>query len=86
MITSRNCPICGAEIRLCYKCDPRHFIVKDGKFVPDDIHTVESPYLDVFCSEDKEHNIEQETILYEQTFDEWYEEIYNEFYEQGLYD
>jgi hypothetical protein len=92
MITSRNCPECGSEIIFSYGTPIRHykigFGIKDGKFIRDDAWegpVYDNPIFDFYCSNDKSHDIEQATVIYEQTFDEWEEEIQDEFYRQNMH-
>lgn len=88
MIKSRNCPICGEEIKFSYVVPERSYIIEQSEIVRDDAHEGipwDNPYLKFYCSNDMEHDIDKDTIVYEKKFDEWHEEISNEFYEQNLY-
>jgi hypothetical protein len=87
MITKRNCPECGSEIVFSYETPSRCYAIKDGKIARDDAWegpTYDSPTIYFYCSNDRSHDIEQSTVIYEKTFDEWQEEIQDEFYKQQL--
>ena len=89
MITSRDCPICGKQIKFSYVVPDKSYIVEKGEFIRDDSFMDipwSNPGLEFYCSNDKEHDIDKNTIIYEQKYHEWEEEIANEFYEQSLYD
>jgi hypothetical protein len=89
MITSRSCPECGSEIIFQYLSPKRTYRIEGGKFVRDDawagpLH--DNPYLDFFCSNDKAHEIEKDSIIYEKDFFHWAEEIEDEFYTERRID
>ena len=88
MLTIRRCPECNKEIRFSYSISNRTFSIKNGKIVRDDAWLgpgYDSPSFDFYCSNDKGHNIEVETVLYEKKFEQWAEEIENEFIDKGMY-
>jgi hypothetical protein len=88
MITSRNCPICGEEVKFSYRVPEKSYIIENGEIKRDDAFEgpiYDGAYFDFYCSNDRSHDIEQPTIIYEQTFDEWQEEIQDEFYRQNMH-
>ncbi len=66
-----------------YTVPERSYRIEDGKIKRDDAWEgpmYDNPFIDFYCSGDREHNIETRTILHEKDFYEWAEEIEDEFY------
>lgn len=79
MIKTKQCQICGADISFCYKTPTKSFRIEDGKIVRDDAWVglmYDNPYLKFQCSNDTEHEVENEDIL------EWSEKVEEEFDEK----
>ena len=88
MLTMRRCPECNEEIKFTYGISDRTFTIKNGEIVRDDSwvgNGHDGPYFDFYCSNNKGHDIETPTVVYEKTFEEWAEEIENEFIKKGMY-
>lgn len=87
-LTKRNCPECGEPIKFSRIVPEQSFIIEGGKIIRDDIHKglgYNDAYMDFYCSNDREHNINVDTIVYEHKIDKWQEEIINEFYHRYLH-
>lgn len=87
-ISKRCCPECGEEILFSYVVPSKTYRIEDGKIKRDDAWEgimYDNPSISFFCSNDKEHNIETPTIVYEQDFYEWAEEIEDEFYSRTIH-
>ena len=71
-----NCPECGEEIVFSYIVPFRSFRITEKAILRDDAWAPEydNPYLEFFCSNDKEHDIDVPEIV------EWTEGITEEFY------
>lgn len=78
MLKTKNCRICGSDIIFCYKTPTKSFRIEDGKIVRDDAWEGpewDNPYLKFYCSNDMEHEVENQDI-------DWSEEVEKEFYEK----
>lgn len=86
-ISTRLCPECSSEIKFSYIVPERSYIIENGKIVRDDAWTgpmYDGPEMDFYCSNDRTHNIETPSIVYEKDFYEWAEEIEDEFHKTVL--
>ncbi len=77
-----KCKTCGADIVFDYVTPSKSFQIKDGKIERDDAWKGiphDDPYLEFYCSNDKDHDIESEEAL------AWTEMISEQFYDGGNY-
>ena len=87
MLKTRVCPECGNEIMFSYIVPERSYTIEDGEIVRGDAWVgpyYDNPHFDFYCSNDRAHDIEKISIIYERSLDEWQEEIENEFFKQNM--
>ncbi len=87
MLTNRKCPECSADIKFSYMTPERSYRIEDRKIISDDAWNgpmYEDPYFEFYCSEDRGHVVDVDSIEYERSFDEWGEEIVDEFKRKNL--
>jgi len=74
-----NCPECGSDIKFSYIIPTKTFRIENGKIERDDAWTgpeYDTPYLEFYCSNDNEHDIDKKEVV------EWSAKIEEEFYEK----
>ena len=81
MLTTKMCKECGSDIVFSYIDPSKSFRIKDGKIVRNDAWTgpgYDDPYLEFYCSNDKEHD----EVKNLQDMIDWSVEVEKEFYEK----
>lgn len=80
MPKTKQCITCGSDIVFSYKTPTKSFRIEDGKIVRDDAWEGpewDNPYLKFYCSNDTEHEVENDSEVIQ-----WSEKVENEFYEK----
>jgi len=82
MATQRFCPVCGNDIVFDYVHQIKSFRIDENEnFVRDDNNDIfhsENPFIDFYCSEDREHSLGDS---FEQI--QWQEDVSQEFFNMG---
>lgn len=76
----KYCPICNGEILFSYITPEKTYTIEDGKIIREDNNLNDVPYLEFYCSNDKEHDIDTGEIF------EWSDQVETDFYQNGSYD
>ena len=74
-----NCPECGADIKFSYVVPEKSFKIENGVISRDDAWEgpgYDDPYLEFYCSNDKEHTIDTPEIV------DWSDKIESQYYMQ----
>jgi|APFre7841882654_1041346.scaffolds.fasta_scaffold18534_5 hypothetical protein len=75
------CPECREEIGIDYVHPTKSFLMTDeGKFERNDNNLSDDPYLEFYCTNDREHDIDTKEVM------DWEIEVEDEFKRQGMYD
>jgi hypothetical protein len=73
------CPECGEEIGIDYIHPTKSFLItNEGKFERNDNNLNDEPYLEFYCTNDREHDIFTKEVI------SWEIEIGSEFKKQGM--
>ena len=76
-----KCPECGFDIAFSYITPTKAFAIIEGRISRDDAWIgpeYDDPYLEFYCSNDNEHEIDTEDIVL------WTEDIEEQFYKDVL--
>jgi hypothetical protein len=81
MLEHMFCPVCGEEMVFDYITPTKSFrLGENGEIVRDDNNLSDKPYVEFYCSGDREHDVEDTKKA-----NIWREAVEFDFYERGLY-